>query len=66
MTTAYAILLAPYVIGYFITFGIVLGSDDDDLDVRLLLTAFLVSFLSWIGVGLYISDRHPSKQKAKP
>jgi len=59
------ILLTAYLIGYFISFGLVAGIEEkfnwDTLGLCL-----VVSLLSWINIGIFLADFIPNKKKIKP
>lgn len=65
MTTPYAIILATYLVGYFISFGITLGVFEKK-DYATVMTAFMLAFLSWITIGMYLSSFLPSDENTEP
>lgn len=59
------ILLTAYLIGYFLSFGLVIGIEDG-FDLDTFGAAFVISFLSWINIGIYLADFIPKKEIPKP
>lgn len=64
MTTAQAIILSVYLVGYLISFGIMLGKADD-LKISDFIPLLIVSLISWIGIGLYLSGYSPGKKSTR-
>jgi hypothetical protein len=64
MTTGFAILLTAYLIGYFVSFGLTLGCHEEP-GFGAISAAFVVSLLSWINIGIYLSDFLPHNEKIK-
>jgi len=62
MTTAFAIILSSYLIGYFIALGIMLGRKDD-IKVKDIIALCMAALISWIGIGLYLSGYYPETKK---
>lgn len=56
------LLLTAYLIGYFISFGLVLGAEET-FTFDSFIGAFMVSFFSWINIGIYLSGFISSKSK---
>jgi hypothetical protein len=65
MTTGFAIILTAYLIGYFISVGLIIGIEDDEDTFSTVCGAICMSFLSWINIGVYLADFLPYKQKSK-
>jgi hypothetical protein len=59
------ILLTAYLIGYFITFGLVIGTEDK-FDWDTFGACVFISLLSWIMIGIYLADFIPKKEETKP
>lgn len=49
------ILVSAYLIGYFISFGLIFGAHEK-WNFNAFGTAFIVSWMSWINVGIFLSD----------
>lgn len=56
MNTGLAIILTAYLIGYFMSYGILLSQEDDPITFDTLVGFFVMSFLSWVIVGIYLGD----------
>ncbi len=65
MSTSFAIILSAYLIGYFISLGIMLGRRDD-INVSDLIELCLTALISWIGIGLYLSGYYPESKNKTP
>lgn len=59
MNTGLAIILTAYLIGYFMSYGILLSQEDDSITFDTLVGFFIMSFLSWVIVGIYLGDLTP-------
>lgn len=59
MNTGLAIILTAYLIGYFMSYGILLSQEDDPITFDTLVGFFIMSFLSWVIVGIYLGDLTP-------
>jgi len=59
------ILLTAYLIGYFLSFGIIAGSDEN-FNWTTFWSCLFLSLLSWIMIGIYLSDFIPKKEKIEP
>lgn len=65
MTTSISILLTSYLIGYFISFGLVIGIHKE-FNFNVFVLAFFCGLLSWINIGVLIADKLiPDSEKIK-
>lgn len=62
MNTGLAIILTAYLIWYFMSYGILLSQEDETITFDTLVGFFIMSFLSWIIVGVYLGDLTPKKE----
>lgn len=59
------ILLTAYLIGYFLSFGIIAGTEDK-FNWKTFWMCIFISLLSWIMIGIYLADFIPKKEKSTP
>jgi hypothetical protein len=59
------ILLTAYLIGYFLSFGLIAGTEDK-FNWETFRACFFISLLSWIMIGIFLADFIPKKEKIEP
>lgn len=62
MNTGLAIILTAYLIGYFMSYGILLSQEDDPITFDTLVGFFFISLPSWVIVGIYLGGLTPKKE----
>lgn len=65
MTTAFSILLTAYLIGYFISVGLIIGIHEKSTRHDAIIAGIFIGLLSWINIGIFLADFIPSKEKIK-
>jgi len=64
MTIPATIILTAYLIGYFISMGIVMGIHEK-FDRDAIWSGIFIGLFSWIVIGMHLADFLPSKEKNK-